>query len=235
MTVTDYSAKKEDEYDFACKVADIAVAEKVSHLIFSTLPSPAKVSGGKYLQVDGFDIKAEIEAYIRSLPIKQSFLALGTFMNNFVLGMKPRPSGDGTYSIHGVSSPTTQFPLFDTAGDTGKYVAALLFDPDDYNGKVLYCASDLRTMDEITQIYSKTTGKTVEYKQIPPGVFGNFIPNKRMAGNLTEMTLYFQDFGYFGLDTKSKIESSAKVARGHLTTFEEFLRRESPELNIAAQ
>jgi hypothetical protein len=46
-------------------VVDVAVAEGVQYMIFSTLPHVSKISGGKYTKVVAFDAKAEIEDYIR--------------------------------------------------------------------------------------------------------------------------------------------------------------------------
>lgn len=205
-------------------IADAAVAENVQYMIFSTLPHVSKMSGGKYTKVQGFDGKAEAEEYIRTLPIKSAFFAPGSFMQNFNGGMKPRPVGDGTYSISRHCTPETKLPLIDTAGDTGKWVGAFLASPNKFVGKTFCAATRLYTLTEQAEILSKATGKIVVYKQIPEGVLRSFLP-PGMGEMLVEMMSYQQDFGYYGADQAEKVTWSAENARGKLTTFEEYLEK----------
>jgi uncharacterized protein YbjT (DUF2867 family) len=74
----------------------------------------------------GFDTKAEIEAYIRKLPVRSAFFAPGSFMQNWLSNLKPQKSTDGDYYVERFVSPQTQLPLIDTAGDNGKFVGAIL-------------------------------------------------------------------------------------------------------------
>ncbi|KAL1961757.1 hypothetical protein VTN77DRAFT_1083 [Rasamsonia byssochlamydoides] len=210
-------------------LADAAVAAGVQYYIFSTLPHAGKYSGGKYPKVDHFDSKAEVEEYIRRLPIRSAFFAPGSFMQNFSGMLAPRLVADGTYAVSNVVTPQTQLPLIDIASDTGKFVGAILAEPDKYEGKVLSSAERLYSMEEITQIISKVTGKTVRYNQLPEHVFRGFLPIQG-ADHLVQMLLYFQDFGYFGPKTKESVEWSARNARGKLTTFEEYISRNPPAL-----
>ena len=152
-------------------MADVAVAERVQYIIFSTLPHVSAVSGGKYTKVNGFDAKAEIQQYIRTLPIRSAFFAPGSFMQNFQSIMAPRPTGSGAYVIARHVSPHTQLPLIDTVGDTGKYVGAILAEPDKYEGKIFCAATALYSMGEIAQTISKVSGKTVTYEQITEDTF----------------------------------------------------------------
>lgn len=59
------------------------------------------ISSGKY-RLPSYDSKAEVEAYIRTLPIKSAFFAPGVFMQTFSGGFAPRPLGEtqpGVYAI----------------------------------------------------------------------------------------------------------------------------------------
>jgi len=203
-------------------LADAAVAAGVQYFIFSTLPPAGKISAGKYQQVDHFDAKADVEEYIRTLPVKSAFFAPGSFMQNFGGMMAPHPTGDGTYAISNVVTPQTQLPLIETAADTGKYVGAILAEPEKYEGKVFSAATKLYSLEDIVQTISKVTGKTVKYDQLPESVFRGFLP-PAAADKLVEMMLYFQDFGYYGPQTKDLVEWTAQNARGKLTTFEEYI------------
>ena len=202
-------------------LADAAVAEGVQYLIFSTLPHVSTISGGKYTKVAGFDAKAEIEDYIRELPIRSAFFAPGSFMQNFQQIMAPRPTGNGDYVIARHVSPQTQLPLIDTVGDTGKYVGAILSEPDKYEGKVFCAATALYSMEEIAQTISKVSGKIVKYQQIPEATFRQFLPP--WGDMLVEMMLYQQDFGYYGPQTKDLVAWAAENARGKVNNFEEYL------------
>lgn len=228
VTTTIYDDQtKEREVCQGRTVADAAVAAGVQYLIFSTLSSPALVSQGKYKNAVHFDSKYEVEQYIRTLPIKSAFFAPGTFMQNFIGGMSPRPAGDGTYALTNIVTPDTTWSMIDIT-DTGKYVAAILAEPENFEGKILSAATKLYTTNELVKIISDVTGKTVKYNQIPPDVFKEFLP-PAAAENLAEMLLYIQDFGYFGPDTREKVDWTAKMAKGKLTTFEEFISKNCPQ------
>ena len=204
-------------------MADVALAERVQYIIFSTLPHVSRVSGGKYTKVTAFDAKAEVEDYIRRLPIRSAFFAPGSFMQNFQGIMAPRPTGSGAYVIARHVSPHTQLPLIDTVGDTGKYVGAILAEPDRYEGEVFCAATALYSMEEMAQIISKASGKTVTYEQIPEETFRKSLP--AWADVLIEMMLYQQDFGYYGPQTKELVAWAAAHARGKVHTFEEYLTK----------
>ncbi|KAK9320604.1 hypothetical protein V1517DRAFT_328849 [Lipomyces orientalis] len=59
------------------------------------------------------DSKAEVEEYIRTLPIKSVFFARASFMQKFGSSMAPRPTGDGIYAIFSIVTSQTQMPLID--------------------------------------------------------------------------------------------------------------------------
>lgn len=205
-------------------VVDVAVAEGVQYLIFSTLPHVARISGGKYTKVAGFDAKAEVEDYIRTLPIKSAFFSPASFMQNFQRRMALQPTEAGTFVLARPVSPDTELPLIDTAGDTGKYVGAILAEPEKYEGKVFCSASAVYTMTEIAEIMSKVSGKTVKYEQIPVETFRQYIHFAgSYADDLIEMMYYQQDFGYYGPQTKELVAWAAKTARGNVHTLEEYL------------
>ncbi|KAL9637244.1 MAG: hypothetical protein Q9164_002314 [Protoblastenia rupestris] len=204
-------------------IADAAVAQRAQYIIFSTLPHVGKVSNGKYTKVTGFDAKAEIHEYITTLPIRSAFFAPGSFMQNFQQIMAPRPTGSGVYVIARHVSPHTQLPLIDTVGDTGKYVGAILAEPDKYEGKVFCAATALYSMEEIAQTIYKASGKKVTYEQISEDKFREGLPS--WGDMLIEMMLYQQDFGYYGPQTKELVAWAAENARGKVTTFEEYLTK----------
>lgn len=138
--------------------------------------------------------------------------------------MAPRPVGDGTYAISNVHTPEARFPWLDVVGDAGKFVGAILADPDMYQGKVLSASSSIHSLDEVAQIMSKVTGKTVKYNQIPESKYRGFLP-PAAADGIVNMFLYVQDCGYYGPQTKEAVEWSARQARGKLVTLEEYFAK----------
>lgn len=218
------SADRSQEVTQGKAIADAAVAAGVQFFIFSTLPHVSKISGGKLKAVENFDLKADIEAYVRSLPIKSAFYAPGYFMQNFSNFVLPQPAGDGTYVVASLVSPKTELAMIDIATDTGKFVGAILADPEKYEGKIVSGASKIITFEEAAEIMSRITGKTIKYQQLPESVIRGFLPPVE-ADMLAEMFIYYQDYGYFGPETKAVVEEAPKIARGKLTTFEEYLTK----------
>jgi uncharacterized protein YbjT (DUF2867 family) len=206
-------------------IADAAVEQGAEYIIFSTLPAVNELSGGKYPGVVPFDAKAKIEQYIRSLPtIKSAFYALGSFMENFQAQgfLAPREAPDGTWIMTRHVSAETLWPLIDAVGDTGKFVGAILAEPDKYEGKTFHAAQALYTFTEIVAIMSKATGKTIIYQQIPREEFLNSIPI--FAEVFVQMFGFSEEFGYFGPGTKDMIAWSIANARGKLSTLDDFFK-----------
>jgi len=226
-TFSEYdSSLKEREFRQAKAVADAAVAAGVKQIVFSSLPPASSLSSNKY-DVPGFDSKWAVEQYIRTLPVKSTFFAPGSFMQNFQTWLKPKPVGDGTYAIFAPYKLTTEMPLIDTAGDSGKWVASAVEHPEKYNHQVFSAATRLYTLDEIVKTISKVYGKTVNLQTISIETYKSFLPPGAQEP-LAAMNLYVNEFGYYGPNTKKLVEESAKHARGHLTTFEEYLKKDHP-------
>lgn len=77
MTVSLYRpGGMEEELAQGKTIAEAAVAAGAKFLIYSSVPSPKKISGGKYA-VDSFDVKDEVRDYISGLPIKSAFFLPG--------------------------------------------------------------------------------------------------------------------------------------------------------------
>lgn len=225
VTATIYDEKlKERELAQGKAMADAAVDAGVQYFIFSTLTNGGKMSEGKIQKLAHFDVKAEIEDYIRTKPMKSAFFAPGSFMQNFNHFMGPRPAGDGTFAIAHFVKPETKLPLIDTVDDSGKYVGAILAEPDKYEGKVFSAATRLYSYSEIVKTMSETSGKTVNYKQLPQGVWKSFLPAE-IAEYLADMFVWIQDYGYYGPQSEELVDWTAKQARGKLTTLEEYLTK----------
>jgi hypothetical protein len=88
----------------------------------------------------------------------------------------------------------------------------------------------LMSMTEIAEQLGKAVGKTVNYKQLPVDVYQSFLPSN--AGDqLVEMLLYIQDNGYYGPQSKEKLEWTGQQAHEKLTTFEQYLAKNPIHIN----
>ncbi|KAL3491732.1 hypothetical protein BJX62DRAFT_204152 [Aspergillus germanicus] len=213
---------KEGEFRQAKAVADAAVAAGVEFIIFSTAVHCARLWDNG--PVDQFDVKAEIEEYIRGLPLKSAFIAPGMFMSNFATVMVPRKQDDGSYLVIGVNNPETKIPLVETAADSGLYAVPLLLDPEGMNGKVMYAATKLYTFNEMMEIISKVSGETVRYQALPKEVFAGFM-KEEMGARMVAMMSFIDEPGYYGPGTAEKVRETVGLVEGKLTTFEEFAGR----------
>ncbi|KAJ5826820.1 hypothetical protein N7447_003583 [Penicillium robsamsonii] len=209
----------------AKRIADTAVEQGVDYFIWSTLPSVRDLSNGKYISVVPFDAKAAAEDYIRTLPIKSAFVSLGSFMENLQAQtfLAPKQAADGTYVLARHTSPKAQFPLIDAVGDTGKFVGAVLAEPEKFQGKRLHCATKLYTVEEIAALLSKSSGKTIVVQQISTDEFKAGLPFFQDV--FAEGFSFMDDYGYFGPGSEELVAEAAAVARGKLSTFEEYLER----------
>lgn len=220
MTTPDFGPNSFDvEYNSGKTIADVAVEKGAEYIIFSTLPPAKEISGGKYTKVAHFDAKAKVEQYIRGLPIKSAFYSPGSFMENFHTFFPPRQAPNGTWTITSVNSPKTQVPLINIVEDTGKFVGAILTEPDKYQGKTFCAAQAMYSWEDIAAIMSKATGKTVVYEQMTPEEFIKNLPFEAVL----EGWIYPEEFGYYGPDSKKLIAWAAENARSRLTTLEEYL------------
>ena len=223
---------RDTEFNSGKIIADVAVEKRVQYVIFSTLPSPRDISGGKFQAVTPFDAKADIEKYIRSLKIKSAFVSPGFFFQNFQTQPFLLPKLDassGTWILGRHTSLGTQIAWIDVVGDLGKFVGAILAGPDKYEGKTFCAAVKLYTWPEVAEILTQTTGKKVEFKQISTEEWKDSLPFLKDV--FDEGFRYIEEFGEYGPDTEKLVAWAAENARGKLTTMEEFFKAHPLQLS----
>ena len=227
MTVPDFGPDGfQVEYNNGKMIADVAVEKGAEYIIFSTLPPVKEISGGKYDRSSHFDAKAQVERYIRGLPIKSAFYSPGFFMSNFHSFFPPRQAPDGTWSLTSVNTRTAQWPCIDVTGDTGKFVGAILAEPDKYQGETFCAATALYSWEEITATMSKATGKAVVYRQMSVEEYKKSFPFDAVVDGIG----YVEEFGYWGPDSKNLVAWASGNARGKLSTLEDYLEAHPPQL-----
>ncbi|KAL2171498.1 hypothetical protein VTG60DRAFT_2666 [Thermothelomyces hinnuleus] len=214
---------KERELRQSKDLADAAVAAGVGYIIYSTEVHCEALSGGKY-PVAAYDSKAEAEAYIRTLPIRSAFYAPGAFMQNLAASMAPRPvpGQPGVYAIANIFAGDRPYPWINVVADAGKFVGAILADPDKFEGKVLYAGSELATMDELAAKVSRHTGKAVRYTQIPQEQYRAYLPSPAQDP-IVNMFLFCAEFGYYGPDSARRLHETVAQVPYKLTTLDGYI------------
>jgi uncharacterized protein YbjT (DUF2867 family) len=227
VTTTQYSGNTRAIETLQAKsVCSEALRQGVSYIIFSSMSHPSAISSGLLKNCEHFDVKAEIETYIRSLPVRSAFFAPASFMQNFTTMMRPRsaPENDGTYVLQDMLPGTTPVPYIDIL-DTGKFIAPILENPDKYAGSFFAAAEAFYTPDECAEILSRVTGKTVRHVQLPDDeVKARFPPALREA--LTEMWVLNREYGYFGKEQRKLVAWAREQVGEEVTGLEAFLKRE---------
>jgi len=232
ITATQYQGNtREIETRQAKAVCEAAITAGVSYIIFSSMSHPFKITNGALRNVEHFDDKAEIEEYIRTLPVKSAFFAPASFMQN-LMGpfMRPRPSqnGDGTYVLANCVYGHSRAPFIDIT-ETGKWVGAILAEPDKYEGKQFAAAAEILSMDQVVEIVSRVTGKTVKYQNLPDEVFKGLMP-EGLRQQLFEMWVFSRDYGYYGPSMDEDVKWARDNAREEVTGLEAFLRKQDYSL-----
>ena len=210
------------------------MAQGVEFLIYSSLPSAAKVSSGKLTEVHHFESKATSEEYIRQLPIKSAFYLPGVYLQNFLAEMGPQPAGDGTFVLTNIVNPDTGIPMLDVQGDSGKYVGSILAQPENFTGQQVWAAGEIATYPDVAENISKVTGKKVVYQQISDEKYKSFWP-ETLKEEMTQMFMLFRDYSLYGKDQKTKMAADAKAARQAPTSLKDFFANHKAELDKALQ
>lgn len=224
VTVVDFvEGLREREVQQGKLVADQAVKSGAKYLIFSTLPSIEKLSGGKYTKAGHFESKHEIEQHIRSLPIESSFFSPTMFMENFNMTMKPQPLGDGRFMVGFTLDPKIRLPFIDVDDDAGKFVGVILKDPQAWAGKTLYVTSQMLSLEEAAQIASKATEKEVVYQQLDEQTMRSLLPPV-FADDFLDMLHYLNSAEYFGPETDRLIKESQEHVKDKLTSLEDYFK-----------
>ncbi|EGU11344.1 translation initiation factor IF-2 [Rhodotorula toruloides ATCC 204091] len=139
----------QNEVEQGKTLVDVAKAEGIEHFVYSSLPSIAKASGGKYPHVFPFENKAEIEEYAKEKLDNMTVLIPGcalpcpsfsrpshagsvvdgkhggdrAFYSNFEMPLYARRGDDDTAIFNVAGSPDLQLGWLDDGHDVGTYAA----------------------------------------------------------------------------------------------------------------
>jgi uncharacterized protein YbjT (DUF2867 family) len=232
FAVTNYWEKmsKENEVNQGKAIADACKALGVKHLVWSALPHVTKMTEGALPHVEHFDSKAEVAEYIETMKgdMTATYFMPGFYMQNIKGMIRPGQDGVPTITLPW-DGDGTQVALFDSATDTGTFVAGILSqDPKTVNGKYIQAVSEWRTPNQIVETLSKAAGTQVKFQNVPEKVYQGFLPEK-IAKELTENMVLLRDYSYFGKGAEKDQAKTNEVLDGAKTvTWEQFVESNGP-------
>jgi uncharacterized protein YbjT (DUF2867 family) len=180
---TAYGVTDEDEIRYGKAVADIAVANGVHHLVYSS----ANAAGSTKTGMGHFDTKSEIEKYIRGLNILSTVIRPSAFME--ILTLPGMGLDQGTFTFFMRSDQPMQFIAVE---DIGEIVAGIFDDPAKFGSQTIEVAGDAVTGTELVEKFSRTAERPITYHRFPDslleqnaflGGLARLVDQGRLAGN----------------------------------------------------
>lgn len=148
----------------------------------------------------------------------------GFYMSNLPGGMLRLDTESNTYKMMFPVAPDAQFPVFDAADDTGKFVKAILLHGDSMIGKRVRASSGYISATEIVDAFKKAypeSGEGAEFVQVPAQAFMKGLEASGMPPSiqqeLCEMFEFIGEFGYYGgesLDDSLAVSPKSPITVG---------------------
>ncbi|TVY26488.1 NmrA-like family domain-containing protein [Lachnellula hyalina] len=215
----------------------INAAAKVTtleRLVFSSLPSPNRLSAGKYAHVYHFDGKAMGEDYGRSahpkLWAKTNVLYAGYYLENYFGAtghlFRPRMNKAKDTLILSVADPlaTTLLPMYSAVADTGTLVQALLRAAP---GKRVIGVNQWLSVRDFAKVLAREIGKKIEFVDRNPSFD---IGDPDVEKDYADMMGFCIEFGYEGGKVDKSIVQPADLGVPvHLESVEEWCKKQDWE------
>jgi len=215
----------EPELTLGKELANAAVAAGVEHVVFSGLENvEARTGGTKW--APHFTDKSKVEDYIRSLPIRSSFVYLAFFYTNFLEYYVPQRGDDGiTFAIY--LPPHIPMPFCDPLTAAGPAVREIFDHPTQYAGKTLPVIGEFISAQDMVDTFVRVTGQRARYASAYSREellrhFPSFAADEHLLRELVGMVEYAVEYGYYAperdLTWSRKIDPQA-------LTWGQFLKR----------
>ncbi len=196
----------EGELNQGKAVADAALKAGVKHFVQSSVGGAERST-----KLPHFDVKFEIEEYLKKLELHTTVLRPVFFMENFNTFSAPAES-DGKFTLTIAMKPDTKLQMI-AVDDIGAITAIVFSDPEKYIGKEIEIAGDELTIPEVAAAFTKIKAKEYTFNELPMDVMRSY--NEEFAN----MFQWFIDKGY-----EADIPELRKMYPG-LTNFENWLTK----------
>ena len=164
-------------------VADAAKKANVQHFLQSSVGGAERNT-----KLPHFDVKFEIEKYLKSLNLPVTVIRPVFFMENFKTWFKP-VEADGKLTLNMAMKADTKLQMI-AVDDIGAISAKIFDNPDKFIGKEIELAGDELTMPEVAELYETNTGKKTEFVELPVSVI------RTNSAEMADMFQWFIDKGY---------------------------------------
>lgn len=185
------------------ELADAAVEAGVQHIVFSSLENVDRITLGEKF-APHFTDKANVEDYIRTLPVRSSFIMLAFFYTNLLEYYTPRMDGDTL--VFPIYLPEDfRAPFVDPTSATGPAVLEIFSHPEVYAGKIMPVIGDIISPRGMVDTFTRVTGRKAAYSSCytREGLlhhFPDFAANELFVRELLGMAEYAVEYGYFRKD-----------------------------------
>jgi uncharacterized protein YbjT (DUF2867 family) len=212
------------EAEIGKQQADAAVEAGVQHIVFSSLEHVDRITGGTKF-APHFTDKAAVEEYIRTLPVRSSFILPAFFYTNLIEYYPPRMEGDTL--VFPIYLPEDfRAPFVDPLTAAGPAILEIFSNPEKYAGKSLPVIGDIISPREMVETFTRVTGKKAAYASAftREGLlhyFPQFGANELLVREILGMVEYAVEYGYFRND-RDLLWS--RQMNPHALTWEQFVR-----------
>jgi len=187
-----WEAGEEAEIAQGNRVIDAAHQAGVKKIFFSSLENASKISDGKFTGVRHFVSKDEIIQRARAKGVPVVGVQAAMYDENFLGQLAPRKQDDGSFAYTLPIKGEAIFSMIHLGRDYGAFVRGAI-ENNVEAGTDIHACGDQLSVNDLVEIISKATGKTVKLNAIDPSSF------QQMAGeDLTQMMQYIEEFGYYG-------------------------------------
>ncbi len=213
------------ETELGKELADAAVEAGVQHIVFSSLENVDEITNGRKF-APHFTDKAKVAEYIRTLPVRSSFIYLAFFYTNLFEYYPPRMDGDTL--VFPIYLPRDfRAPFVDPLSATGPAILEIFSHPQKYAGKSMPVIGDILSPDEMVATFTRVTGRKAAYSSAytSEGLlhhFPDFAANELLVREILGMAEYAVEYGYYR--NERDLSWSRKI-NPNSVTWEQFLRR----------
>lgn len=173
----------EGELNHGKAVADAAKKANVQHFLQSSVGGAERNT-----KLPHFDVKFEIEKYLKLLNLPVTVIRPVFFMENFKTWFKPLEA-DGKLTLNMAMKADTKLQMI-AVDDIGSISAKIFDNPEKFIGKEIELAGDELTMPEVAELYETNTGINTEFVELPVSVI------RTNSVEMADMFQWFIDKGY---------------------------------------
>jgi hypothetical protein len=197
----------------------------IKHLIWSTLPDVAAISGGRF-HVPHFAGKARIDRIVTAAGfVNHKFVIAPMYYQNLVGALAPQKQADGSLGWALPLDPDVRCIHMGDISELGNIVAGAFAHPDEAgNGEYLPLVGDFMSFNEIVDTLNRQ-GHNFSVRQVPKEAFAGLFPG---VAEVAATFRYFQAHTCVGSASDDRIALANKMAGRQPTSFSTWARANFP-------